>query len=216
VEKLSGLSGYIESLSAENTRLNAYLDASGTRADYDAYDVRILEATASDLPDVLAVERAAFNEDSEAELVEALLNDPTAQPLLSLVARQGDIAVGHILFTAAQLKESPRDLSIALLAPLAIVPDAQRQGLGGQLIARGLELLAESGVDLVFVLGHPEYYPRHGFEPAGRLGLTAPYPIPEKDAGAWMVQELRPGILGTVSGTVAIADALDRPEYWRE
>ena len=50
---------------------------------------------------------------------------------------------------------------------LAIVPDAQKQGIGGKLIEQGLEFLSKSRVDLVFVLGHPEFYPRYGFKPAG-------------------------------------------------
>jgi putative acetyltransferase len=96
------------------------------------------------------------------------------------------------------------------------VPDAQKQGIGGKLIRQGLELLSVSRVDLVFVLGHPEYYPRFGFTPAGRLGFEAPYPIPDKHANAWMVQALRPGVIDTASGKVICADALNKPEYWRE
>ncbi|WP_439346591.1 GNAT family N-acetyltransferase [Vacuolonema iberomarrocanum] len=97
-----------------------------------------------------------------------------------------------------------------------MVPDFQGQGIGGQLIKRGLQWLSASGTDLVFVLGHPGYYPRYGFQPASPLGFEAPYPIPDKDADAWMVQALRPNVIGTVSGKVVCADVLDRPEYWRE
>ena len=176
----------------------------------------IREASEPDLSEVLHVERLAFGQDEEAELVAALLGDPTAQPCLSLLAREGGRAVGHALFTAARLKEAPPAAVVALLAPLAVVPEAQRRGVGGALIERGLELLTESGVDLVFVLGHPAYYPRYGFEPAGRLGFEAPFPIAAKDAGAWMVQALRPGVIGEVRGTVVCADALGKPEYWRE
>jgi putative acetyltransferase len=173
-------------------------------------------ATEADLDDVLFVEREAFGEDEEAELVRDLLGDPSAKPLLSLLAYADDAPVGHVLFTSVRLADTDDTPSCSILAPLAVVPDAQKQGVGGALVRKGLALLAESGVGLVFVLGHPEYYPRHGFQPAGVLGLTAPYPIPEKDAGAWMVQELRPGVLGTVRGTVVVADKLMKPEYWRE
>ena len=72
---------------------------------------------------------------------------------------------------------------MAILAPLAVVPDAQGQGIGGALIEHGLSLLQRSGVGLVFVLGHPGYYPRHGFEPAGRLGFDAPFPILDGERG---------------------------------
>ena len=178
--------------------------------------LQIREAVETDLNDVLQIERLAFGYEKEADLVRGLLYDLSAKPVLSLLAFQKNQALGHILFTTAQLSGSQDSASIVILAPLAIVPDAQKQGIGGKLIEQGLELLAKSGVDLVFVLGHPEYYPRHGFEPAGQHGLQAPYPIPEEAADAWMVQALRPGVVGSVRGTVICADALDKPEHWRE
>ena len=76
--------------------------------------------------------------------------------------------------------------------------------------------MKESGVQLVFVLGHPDYYPRSGFKPAGVLGYEAPYPIPAENADAWMVQELFSGIIGRVRGTVKCSDAMNQPEHWRE
>jgi putative acetyltransferase len=178
--------------------------------------MQIREASESDLDNVLLVERLAFGHDEEADLVRDLLDDASAKPILSLLAFDGNQALGHILFTSACLTKTQSAIQIAILAPLAVVPDAQKQGIGGKLIERGLQLLSESGVDLVFVLGHPEYYPRHGFKPAGRLGFEAPYPIPDEHADAWMVQPLRPDVIGSVSGTVVCADALDKPEYWRE
>lgn len=177
--------------------------------------MHIRSAAAAELERVLAVERAAFGADAEAELVQALLSDPSAQPTLSLLALRGERALGHILFSRARLEANGR-CSIALLAPLAVVPSAQSQGIGGRLIAAGLLGLAASGVDLVFVLGHPGYYSRHGFRPAGALGFAAPYPIAPEHADAWMVQELRPGVIGSCRGKLICARALDRPEYWRE
>ena len=179
-------------------------------------EVHIREALDSDLDDVLFVERTAFGYDKEAELVGEMLEDPSAKPLVSLLAFDDDRAVGHILFTAVRLSETRNAASAAILAPLAIVPDAQNKGVGGKLIERGLELLSESGVELVFVLGHPGYYPRHGFQTAGCLGFEAPYPIPEEDADAWMVQALRPDVIGAVSGKVVCCNALDKPQHWRE
>ncbi len=176
--------------------------------------VRIVEASETDHADVLLVESLAFAEEDVASLVRDLLADPSARPLLSLLARDGERAVGHIMFTAARLEGASPELAVSILAPLAVVPDAQRKGIGGRLIEEGVRRLGESGVELVFVLGHPDYYPRHGFEPASGHGLAAPYPI-EPDA-AWMVRALRPGIIGSVRGTVACADAMNKPEYWRE
>jgi putative acetyltransferase len=178
--------------------------------------MQIREAVETDLNDVLSIERLAFGYEKEAELVRELLHDPSAKPLLSLLALKKGRAVGHILFTSAHLSDSKDAASIVILAPLAIVPDFQKQGIGGKLIEHGLALLSKSGVDLVFVLGHPEYYPRYGFTPAGQIGFEAAYPIPDEHAGAWMVQALRSGVMGTVSGKVICADALNKPEHWRE
>ena len=125
--------------------------------------MRITEASISDLQSVLSIERAAFGQDDEAELVRALLEDPSAQPSLSLLAWVQGRPVGHILFTAARIGDGSAPVRAAILAPLAVVPDAQRQGVGGRLIEEGVSVLRARGVGLVLVAGHPDYYPRHGF-----------------------------------------------------
>ena len=178
--------------------------------------MQIREASSSDLESVLAVETAAFGGDTEAELVRRLLTDPSARPTASLLAIEDGQAVGHILFTAARLSGHEGTIQVSLLAPLAVVTEAQSRGIGGQLIERGLQLLSNAGVGLVFVLGHPGYYPRHGFAPAGRLGFEAPYPIPDQHADAWMVRALRPGLIGALRGRVLCADEIDKPEYWQD
>lgn len=175
----------------------------------------IRESLGADLESVLSVERAAFKSADEANLVRNLFNDPSAKPLLSLLAFHAGRAVGHILFTKARLQpETP--LSITILAPLAVVPDFQNKGVGSELIEHGFKILSESAVDLVFVLGYPDYYSRHGFKPAGKLGFDAPYPIPEKNADAWMVHALNRDAIKAFSGTVICADTLDKPGYWHE
>lgn len=177
----------------------------------------IRESTEKDLPDLLDVEKQAFGENEGPEIVElinGLLGDSTARPLLSLVALKGNRVVGHILFTKARVSMH-EEIKSAILAPLAVAPDLQKKGIGGRLIAEGLRMLSESGFKLVFVLGHPDYYPRHGFRTAGVLGFEAPYPIPEEVAEAWMVQELSPGCIGSIKGKVLCAKTFDRPEYWQ-
>lgn len=175
----------------------------------------IRKADASDLDDVLAVEQAAFGSAEEAGLVEALLGDPSAEPIISLLACDEERAVGHILFTGAWL-EPACDKAASILAPLAVIPDYQKQGVGRQLTETGIRMLSKTGTDLVFVLGHPEYYPYFGFKPARALGFSAPYPILEKNAGAWMVLALNPDAVSSFERTVCCAKTMDRPEYWRE
>ncbi len=150
------------------------------------------------------------------ELVNDLLDDETAKPLLSLVAEVDEKLVGHILFTAVRLQPEDQQVSARILAPLAVSSDFQGEGLGGMLITEGLRQLAESGVGLVFVLGHPDYYPKFGFQTAGVLGFEAPYPIPSEHADAWMVQELKAGVIGSTEGRVQCSEALNQPQHWRE
>lgn len=150
------------------------------------------------------------------ELVNDLLEDETAKPLLSLVAEKDGKLVGHILFTTARLQPENQETTIRILAPLAVSSDVQGEGIGGVLIREGLKQLAESGVDLVFVLGHPRYYPRFGFQTAGILGFEAPYTIPSEHADAWMVQELKTGRLANNEGGIQCSEVLNQPQYWRE
>jgi len=179
----------------------------------------IRKTTDADVDNVLHIHKKAFGEDKGPEiasLVDELLSDQTARPLLSLIAVDNNKAVGHILYTKARLNQTNNTVSIQLLAPLAVLPEAQSEGVGGQLIEEGLRQLKELGVELVFVLGHPDYYPRYGFTPAGALGYEAPYPIGDEHAGAWMVQALCAGVLEKGGGKVQCSDVLDQPQHWRE
>jgi predicted N-acetyltransferase YhbS len=177
----------------------------------------IRHTSEADLESICDLHRAAFGETEGPEIVDlirGLFDDATALPLLSLAAEEDGKIVGHVLFTCVGIEGCERDVKAQILAPLAVSPTHQKSGVGGSLIREGLEQLAAAGVDLVFVLGHPGYYPRFGFRPAGCLGLSAPYPIPAEHEDAWMVQELRAAILERVKGTVQCADVLSRPQYW--
>ena len=176
----------------------------------------IRKTSEADLPAIKRIHSMAFGQDTEADLVAAILADASAEPVLSLIALEDDRPVGHILFSAARLDEPERDTPAAILAPLAIVPDAQRMGIGGMLVESGLEHLSAQGTDLVFVLGHPDYYPRFGFEPAGQYVFLPPYPIADEHADAWMVRGLRPGVIGSVRGKIVCCNALSQPEFWQE
>lgn len=181
--------------------------------------MEIRKSIESDKTEIAHVHIKAFGEEKGpeiAELVEGLMNDKTAVPIYSLVAVEENRIVGHILFTKGKITGTAESVSVQILAPLAVLPDVQNTGVGGQLIQEGLSQLKKSGVELVFVLGHPDYYPRAGFVPAGVLGYEAPYPIPDEVAGAWMVQELRSGIIGRVTGKFLCSEVLDQPEHWRE
>lgn len=176
--------------------------------------LEIKQTTMSDLKEILRVEEEAFGYVKEANLVRDLLHDQSANPILSLLAYENGQAIGHILFTNAHISNT--EISCSILAPLAVVPSSQNQGVGGKLIKAGLKLLEESGVSIVFVLGHPTYYPKFGFNPIFPLPIDAPYPIPEEYSDAWMVQVLDDTQLSTIAGTVVVSDELSKPQHWRE
>ncbi|AGW13769.1 putative acetyltransferase [Megalodesulfovibrio gigas DSM 1382 = ATCC 19364] len=185
----------------------------------NAPPLEIRSAMDADSPAVHAVALAAFGKAQGPEivdLIDSLSKDASAMPVLSFVATCQARVVGHILFSSVRLTGAREQVAASILAPLCVHPDFQQQGIGGSLIRFGLSRLQAMGVGLVFVLGHPGYYPRHGFVPAGERGLAAPYPIPPEHADAWMVQALRPDLLGTVTGTVACAQTLTDPRHWQE
>ena len=106
-------------------------------------------------------------------------------------------------------------VSVALiLAPLAVLPAFQRQGVGQALIEHGASTLTATGVQLLLVLGEPASYTRCGFVSPHPYALRAPYPIvPEQP---WMVRPLSADVVDSVTGVVRCADSLTKPEYWRE
>jgi len=144
---------------------------------------------------IRAVNTAGFGRSDEADLVDNLRANRYA--LASLVAElDGDI-VGHIMFSRMSIQSSRGFIPAAALAPIAVLPEYQRRGIGSVLIRRGLEFLRAAGESIVIVLGHPDYYPRFGFSPEKARQLLSPFP-PE----AFMALELTPGALDGISGSV--------------
>jgi putative acetyltransferase len=120
--------------------------------------LKIRKSIESDKFEIENIHTKAFGEKKGpeiAELVKNLFDDKSAMPLLSLVAVEDEKSVGHILYTKVTITQTTKSVSAKILAPLAILPDFQSKGIGAQLINEGLNLLKDSGVELVFVLGHP-------------------------------------------------------------
>jgi putative acetyltransferase len=130
----------------------------------------------TDIPGIRAVNLVAFETSTEAHLVEALREQ--AEPIVSFVADDGEAIVGHILFSPVTLMAHP-ELRIIGLAPMAVVPARQRQGIGSALLHEGLKRCRRLGFGAVIVLGHTDYYPRFGFTPASHFGLGCEYDVPD-------------------------------------
>jgi len=152
------------------------------------------------------VNKLAFGKENEPRLVEILRRSPGFIPDLSLVAVLEDQVVGHILFSPVVIETSAGDIPILALAPLAVRPEFQNQGIGSALVRQGLEACRRLDYRIIMVLGHSNYYPRFGFEPARPKGVSAPFPVPDE---SWMVIELQPGALSGVQGTVRYPPAFD-------
>ena len=116
--------------------------------------------------------------------------------VVSLVAERAGWVVGHILFSHLPIATAGRVIAGAALAPVAVLPPFQGQGIGSALIRAGLRRCAELGSEAVVVLGHPGYYPRFGFSATLAQRLDAPFSGP-----AFMALELAPDALSS-GGTV--------------
>jgi putative acetyltransferase len=158
-------------------------------------DTIIRTETAADLPAIRQVNESAFGSADEADLVEALRTEGVV--LLSLVAESGIRIAGHILFSRMSIETPAEVVPAVALAPVAVLPQRQRQGIGGALIRYGLDALRVRGERMVIVVGHPGYYPRFGFSTERARSVESPFPL-----DAFMVLELVPGALDGIRGRV--------------
>lgn len=133
---------------------------------------------------------------NEPDLVDRLRRRATYRPAYSLVAEHEGRLVGHVMLSEAALVTTDGDVSVLVLAPLSVHPDAQGVGVGSALVRRVLELAGDEGEPCVVVLGDPAYYRRFGFAPAEPLGILPPPGVP---AAAFSVS-MRPrsSLRGTV------------------
>jgi len=143
------------------------------------------------------VNKRAFSQSNEADLVDALRR--TSRLILSLVAIEDHQVVGHAAFSPVAVEGPDTGFTAVGLGPMAVLPSHQRRGVGSRLVEAGLVEIAAQGHEAVFVLGHPEFYPRFGFSPAGRYGIRCEYDVPDE---VFMVKELREGALTGRTGIV--------------
>jgi len=167
-------------------------------------DVEIRPETAADRQGVWNVNRAAFPTDAESKLVDALRNEGYIEA--SLVAVAQNAIVSHILFSRLPILSATGMVQALSLAPMAVLPRFQRQGIGSRLIREGLAVCKERGHKIVFVLGHPDFYPRFGFS----ADLAHPVACPFGAGDAWMAAELVPDLLAKIQGRVEYPPPFNR------
>lgn len=150
---------------------------------------------------VRRVNLAAFDTAMEADLVDALRAG--ARCYVAFVAVDGDEIVGHVAFTPVTVDGA--EVGAMGLAPLAVLPARQREGIGSRLTREGLEHLRAGGCSFVVLVGHAAYYPRFGFVPASRLALRCQWPDVPDDV--WLVAVLDPRALTASGGDVRFESA---------
>ncbi len=160
--------------------------------------------TPSDYPAVTEVNDLAFGQPAEGKLVENMRKNPKFIHELSLVAEVDGKIAGHILFFPVVIKSgNGKGKETISLTPIAVLPEFQKQGIGGELIKEGLKACKQLGYDSAIVLGHPEYYPEFGFKQANTWGIKDPFGVP---AEAFMALELKKGALENTGGVVEYSD----------
>jgi len=170
-------------------------------------DFLIRQECEADYDSVFEVVKSAFEtmevaSGDEQDLVNRLRKSTVFVPELSLVAEHDGNILGHIMFTKMKVGTHPA----LALAPVAVLPKYQKQGIGAKLIVEGHRIARELGHSVVILVGHPDYYPRFGYKPAGEYNIQAPFDVP---VDAFMVMELREGGLKEVSGMIEFA-----PEFF--
>ncbi len=157
--------------------------------------LNITKEKPNEIQQIRKINLLAFETATEADLVDRLRD--SGIPIISLVAEIGDKLVGYILFTPMTSDNS--DIKIAGLAPMAVLPEYQNNGIGSALVEKGLEYCADEKYEAVAVLGHPNYYPKFGFIPSTRFDLISEYDVPKE---VFMVKELVSHSLSKVSGVI--------------
>jgi predicted N-acetyltransferase YhbS len=141
-----------------------------------------------------AFEKMEYSEGDEQDLVNRLRKSRVFIPELSLVAIRNNEIVGHIMFTKGEIENN----EYLVLAPLAVLPEYQKQGIGTALINEGHKIAKELGFTSIVVVGHEKYYPRFGYEKASKHGIIPSFEVPDE---CFMVIELVKGSLLNVNGT---------------
>ena len=165
--------------------------------------IGIREEQPRDIEAVRELNVWAFGQAQEADLVDELRQN--CNDLLSLVAVIQNQVVGHILFSPATIESRQRMVHGMALAPMAVLPEYQRQAIGSKLVHAGIEKLRILQCPFIIVLGHAEYYPRFGFEPASHHGIRSEW---EVEDDTFMILVLNEPEMKSISGV-----AKYRPEF---
>ena len=137
--------------------------------------IEIRDERPDDIATVREVNRRAFGQEQESNIVDALRTNGGV--LLSLVAIMDDRAIGNIIYSPVSVGDMVKG---AALGPMAVLPEHQRQGIGSKLVEAGNRKMKDAGYPFIIVVGHAEYYPRFGFRPANEYGIRCEWDVPDE------------------------------------
>jgi putative acetyltransferase len=159
--------------------------------------IEIREERPEDIASIRELNKRAFGQAQEANIVDALRTSGAA--LLSLVATLGGEVMGHIMYSPVSVGE----VMGAGLGPMAVLPEHQRRGIGSRLVEAGNRKLKDAGCPFIVLVGHPNYYPRFGFRPARTHGILCKWEIPDD---AFILLVLDDAKMQNVSGLAKYRD----------
>lgn len=161
--------------------------------------IKIRQENIDDYEEVYNVIKTAFEtaehaDGNEHELVVVLRKSDSFIPELSLVAVKDNKIVGYILFTKIKIGEYEE----LALAPLGVLPEYQKQGIGSELIKKGHKLAKVLGYHYSVVLGSDKYYTKFGYIPASKYGIKAPFEVPDENFMAIKLNDTDTEVIGIV------------------
>lgn len=165
-----------------------------------------------DFDQIRNVIRLAFwdmeeSDHTEHRLVERLRQSEAYIPALSLVAESdGNKIVGHIMLSTVKVVSETTTETLLSVAPLSVLPEFQRRGIGGKLLSAAHKRAADLGFKGIVLLGHPDYYPRFGYQRASRFGITFPFDAPDE---CCMAMPLADGSLEGIHGRICYPSAFN-------
>ncbi len=174
--------------------------------------MQIRPAESNDQIPINTLYRAAFSVeecDSVAQLALELLSNTHTSRVVSFITESTSKVCGHVAFSKLSLPEDP-NYKAWILAPLAVDPEHQKQGIGSDLVQHGLATLEQQGVHHIYVYGDPKYYGRFGFSEADTKSIQPPYPL--SHPFGWQVLQLNS--CDPNSGKLLCVEALQKPALW--
>jgi len=165
---------------------------------YKNMDILIRKEEKKDYNDIFEINKSAFGQEEESKLIDKIRSGDNFISDISLVAEIDGKIIGHILFSKIEISGSSIFKSLAL-APMAVVPEFQKKGVGSKLIKEGIRKAKDLEFESIIVLGHKDYYPRFGFQKASKWNIKCPFEAPDE---TFMAIELFENALKDKSGTV--------------